>query len=151
MSIYDQLKKLNLASWSTLLVGFDSGFISRQDIEDYATSLLEEKSSFNLDIALLASIDDYDSNEMRKMIEKQLNLKYLDKEVEIKKIKLAALLSLEESSLSEEDKCYKLQELYAEFNFPNDMSECSIYSTNSKISPLSAMHNLIVSLKKYIE
>lgn len=151
MSIYDQLKKLNLASWSTLLVGFDSGFISRQDIEDYATSLLEEKSSFNLDIALLASIDDYDSNEMRKMIEKQLNLKYLDKEVEIKKIKLAALLSLEESSLSEEDKCYKLQKLYAEFNFPNDMSECSIYSTNSKISPLSAMHNLIVSLKKYIE
>ena len=42
-----------------------------------------------------------------------------------------------------------MQELYAEFDYPEDMQECSIYH-NSKISPIEAMHLLIASLKKQI-
>ena len=78
----------------------------------------------------------------------QLNSNKLAMDLELDKLKLAALLSLDESRISEEEKCKKLQELYATFDYPHDMSECSIYSVTSKSSPLEAMRSLIIYLKQ---
>ena len=70
----------------------------------------------------------------------------MKEDTNLNKLKLAALLSLKESTISNKEKCDRLQELYADFNYPDDMSECSIYST-SQISPLEGMNNLIAKLK----
>jgi hypothetical protein len=144
---YNQLKKLNLISWPTLFVGFETHWISKQDIEDYAVSLLEKSADLEINIALLACANDYDVFEIRHMLKKQFDSKNLIIEVEMDKLRLAALSSLKESTLSEEEKCDKLQELYAIFNYPDDMSMCSIYSANTQYSPLEAMHELILFLK----
>jgi hypothetical protein len=56
--------------------------------------------------------------------------------------------SIEESNMSEEEKSDKLQELYADFDYPDDMSDCSIYSMRVADPVLKCMHNLIMSLKK---
>lgn len=42
--VYDQLKKLNLINWSTLLAGFERGLISRHDIEDWEVAEPIDKS-----------------------------------------------------------------------------------------------------------
>lgn len=147
MSIYSQLKKLDLVTWPTLLVGFENQFVSKEDIADYAISLLEKSSDCGANVALLACASDYDIWEIDDMLKKQIVLEDLVKEVEMDKLKLAALLSLKESTLSEKEKCDKLQEIYSIFNYPDDMAECSIYS-NSSTSPLQAMHNLIIALRK---
>jgi hypothetical protein len=145
--IYDQLKKLNLINWATLFVGFEKGLITKNDIADYAVYLLSNKSNFEQKVALLADANNYDEYEIKNMILSQIDPKNIVKETEIEKLKLSALISLDELKLSEEKKCDKLQELYIVFDYPEDMSECSIYS-NNKNSPLGAMRNLIMSLKK---
>lgn len=148
MSIYKYLKKLKLVSWPTLLIGYEKGLILKRDIEDYAVLLLCQPNFFEQNTALLANASNYDDNEIKDLILKQLDLKTFVREVEIDKLKLAALLFIEKSVITDDDKCNKLQELYADFNYPEDMTECSIYSINTSISPLKAMHKLITTLKK---
>ena len=148
MSVYNQLTKLNLLSWPTLFVGFEKELILKRDLEDYAVSLLKKSDNVEPNITLLADASHYNKDEIQDIIKSQLKSENIIKESEISKLKLAALLSLEESALSDEGKCNKLQELYSDFDYPNDMSGCSIYSTDSTISPLECMHNLIITLKK---
>jgi hypothetical protein len=152
MSIYFQLKKLNLVHWGIIMIGFDKGLISKQDIEDYSTLILENSEVFDPEIALLANAQNYTDIEIKEMIQTQLNPNKFVADVEINKLRLAALLSLNEENITDEEKCDKLQMLYAAFDYPDDMSACSIYSVNSKISPIKAMNNLIVSLEqKYLQ
>jgi hypothetical protein len=94
MDIYAQLKKLNLVSWPTLLVGFKNELISQQDIEDYAVQLLQEYEAPNLSISLLASARDYSEHEILNMIESQLDISKVEQDVEMDKLRLAALISI---------------------------------------------------------
>lgn len=151
IQIYNQLRKLNLVTWPTLFIGFDIGLISKYDIENYALCLLSKNDEFEQNVALLANAKNYDEYEIKDMILSQLDLMEISKENEIEKLKLAYLMNIYESKISEQEKYDELQKLYVIFNYPNDMSECSIYS-NSKNSPLDAMCDLILLLKnKYLE
>jgi hypothetical protein len=147
ISMYEELLELNLIDWPTLYIGFKKGLISKKDIEDYATLLLTEPSFFEQDIALLANATNYDENAIEDMLTKLFDLNSLIKENEIDKLKLAALLNIEKSPISNQEKCDKLQNLYADFDYPEDMADCSIYSTSPNISPLKAMNKLIFSLR----
>jgi len=145
MRSVEVLNNLNLLCWSLLFMGLRKEWVTKSDIEGYAVSLL----SANLDggdekIAELASAESLGDDDVRELL---FQLGRADEQPDnVEKWRLALLISLSESVLSEEEKVDRLQELYAEFGYPEDMSACSIYSQNS-IAPLIAMSRVISSLK----
>lgn len=140
------LKRLDLVCWPTLLIGLQRGWAIKSDVSDYAKRLL----SANLDggvenISELTGADSLDDS-----VVKELLLQLVDSTESpeaIEKWRLSALIALRESSLSQEEKLENLQELYAEFDYPEDMTSCSIYSQDS-VDPLVAMSGVISALNK---
>lgn len=146
MKPMEALKELNLVCWSTLFVGQQMGWVTKLDIEDYAMSLLSaDLDNGDKNIAVLAGADSLDDSEVTDLL-LQVGGEMESPEA-IEKWRLAALTALSESVLSEEEKLDKLQELYAEFDYPEDMTSCSIYSQDS-VGPLAAMSEVILALKK---
>ncbi len=142
-----ELKELDLLCWSTLLVGQQKGWVTKADIGDYATKLLSDGlDNDDGNIAVLAGADSYDDSEVKELMLQVVNGSYSEVDA-LEKWRLATLLALSKSSLSEEEKIDKLQEIYSEFDYPEDMSSCSIYSQDS-VDPLIAMSDVILSLKK---
>ncbi len=56
-------------------------------------------------------------------------------------------LGLQHASLADEDKIERLQELYAEFGYPDDMASCSIYGQND-VDPFDALHQVVAALEQ---
>jgi hypothetical protein len=66
-----------------------------------------------------------------------------DKKIDaIEKWRFAHISWLLQSESSDEEKVSALQELYAEFGFPEDMASCSIYS-GDQIDPLLAAGRIV--------
>lgn len=146
MKPVEALKELNLVCWPSLFVGLQRGWAAKSDIADYAVNLLStDLDNGNENIAILAGADSLDDSEVNDL------LLQVGEEMEppeaIEKWRLATLTALSESALSEEEKIDKLQELYAEFDYPEDMASCSIYSQDT-VDPLAAMSEVISALKK---
>lgn len=143
----EQLKKLNLSSWPTLNIAFVKSWVTKYDIENYAISLLSVGSYYNDVVALLADARSYSDDDVKAMMIAQYDPNKVDEELEVKKLKLSALMYLNDNNVPEEEKCKILQDLYVDFDYPDDMRECSVYS-GVAISPIKAMHTLIEGLKK---
>jgi hypothetical protein len=129
-----------------LFIGQQNGWITKSDIADYAVNLL----SLGLDngdenIAVLAIAESFDDSELRDLL-LQVGGE-AEKTDSVEKWRLAELIALCESALSDEEKLNRLQDLYAKFDYPEDMSSCSIYSQDS-VNPKVAMLNVISSLKR---
>ena len=148
MTAINELKELGLICWSTLLVGQQKGWVSKSDIADYAVSLLADENCENEDITVLASANTLDDSEVKDLLQRMSRSVYSDTEV-LDKWRLAILIALNNSELSEDEKVDRLQELYAEFDYPEDMNSCSIYSQDT-VDPLSAMREVIGSLKQQL-
>lgn len=145
MKPIEVLKQLNLINWAVLFTGFQRGWIIKSDISNYSVSLLSDSlDDGDENIAVLASADSFDDSEVKELLLK-ISDQYSEPEI-IERWKLAMLITLNESGLSEEEKIDRLQELYAEYDYPEDMSSCSIYSQDS-VPPLKAMSDVILSLK----
>ncbi len=150
VDIYQAMKDMNVLSWGTVYQAYKKNYISKYNIESYANELLTRRYSYNDTISLLADIQSYEKGEIQDMILdliKENNA--TDRMLDLDKLKMSVLSALSNSGLEEEEKCERLQQIYAEFDYSEDMQECSIYH-NSKISPIEAMHLLIASLKKKI-
>lgn len=146
MKPIEVLKELDLVCWSALFVGLQKGWATKSDIADYATSLLSaDLDNGDENIAVLAGSDSLDDSEVKGLL-LQVGGSTEDPEA-IEKWRLATLIALSESVLRKENKIDKLQELYAEFDYPEDMSSCSIYSQDS-VDPLAAMSGVISALKQ---
>jgi len=96
------------------------------------------------DVAVIAGGEYLNDEELLGLMLKQAEK--TDDIYELDKWRLAFLLSVEMSVDSDEDKVSRLQEVYADFNYPEDMSSCSIYSKDD-MSPLVAMQNLVKELR----
>lgn len=149
MTAINELKKLGLICWPTLLVGQQKGWVSKSDIADYAMSLLADENCENEDIAVLASANTLNDSEVNGLLQRMSREVSSDAGV-LDKWRLAILMALNNSDLSEVEKINRLQELYAEFDYPEDMKSCSIYSQDA-VDPLSAMREVIDSLKQQLD
>lgn len=129
--------------WSTLLVGLNKGWATRKDAIDYAVSLLANGSD-DEDVAIIAGGETLSDDELINLISKKINstssFSIFDK------WRLAQLLCIAESSDDEQGKIDKLQEVYADFDYPEDMASCSIYSQDDT-SPIVAMMRVIEELR----
>lgn len=150
MSALSELQSLSHVSWPTLLIGLKKGWISKDAISDYATLLLTtEQDKADPNVALLIATDSLSQDDIAQLINEICTTQGVDLRTEepasIEKWRLAHLSDIQDSPLPDEDKLAKLQELYAEFDYPEDMSACSIYHPG-EISPLTALHQLIEQL-----
>ena len=144
MEPFKVLIELGLLDWSCIWLGFNRGWVSREDVYDYAISLLEG-GEFSENVAILAGGRYLDEKEFESLILREIKS---DDQVEsLDKWRLAHLLSIASSSDSLDEKVCKLQEVYAEFGYPEDMMSCSIYSSEH-ICPLEVMNAVIKKLKQ---
>ena len=153
MTSVEVLARLGLLSWHVLLLGWEKGWVTRDDIIDYAVHLLAaNKDQGDENIAAIAAGENYSNDELKQFItsltkHREGGLLAENAGAEIEKWRLAQLISINESELSEEEKLQRLQDVYAEFGYPEDMASCSIYSQDN-IDPLLAMVRVITALKE---
>ncbi|MCU1718745.1 DUF2247 family protein [Pseudomonas sp. 5P_3.1_Bac2] len=135
MSPLGVLISFGLACWSTIFLGFRKRWIRRDDIFEYAmVQLLNGCESEH--VAIIAGGEYLSDEELLEVISKQMDK--TNCVVEMDKWRLAFLLCIGASGDSDKNKINRLQEIYADFDYPEDMASCSIYSQDG-IDPLVAM------------
>ena len=147
MSPFNVLVDLGLMRWSVILIGFRKGWITREEIFEYAVDLLMSGNE-SRDVAVIAAGGCVDDDELLSLISKQIEKS--DHAADMDKWRLAFLVCIERSDECDLDnKIDRLQEIYAEFGYPEDMASCSVYSQDN-ISPLVAMREVIRALQEKI-
>ncbi|WNW12259.1 DUF2247 family protein [Pseudomonas sp. DTU_2021_1001937_2_SI_NGA_ILE_001] len=141
------LTESNLARWPTILVGFKKNWVTRENIFDYAMSQLSSDGE-DEHTAVIAGGRHLSNDELIEEISKKIT-KYKEA-IELDKWRLAFLIKIKESSDCEETKINNIQCVYADFNYPEDMSSCSIYAHNN-IDPLLELNQVIENLKSRIQ
>ncbi len=144
------LKEYKLLDWPTLLIGWKNGFATRRDIIDYAVHQISNHRN-EKSVIYLASCEAEDDDEVKKYIEQLIDrqkIPFPDIEaICLDRWRFAKLIALDHAELSDEEKIEELQNIYVQFEYPDDMSDCSIYSQNG-LDPFLAMKNTISSLKQ---
>ncbi len=144
------LHKKNILDWMTLLLGLQKGWVNNFDISNYAIEILSgDIDGLDENIAMLAEARKMHKIDIQELILEISSLNIANVNPNIK-WRYALLLSLDQSNISEKAKINKLQELYADFEYPEDMESCSIYSQDN-LDPLSSMRLLINDLERKIE
>lgn len=139
------LGSLKLLSWGTILVGLRKHWITRQNVIDYALELVEESNDEEAIDIIINQIFLSDKEFIHHVSNK---IKSMNECMELDKWRLAHLLYAIELK-DDQAKLDKLQEIYANFNYPDDMSACSIYSSQTT-APLMAMIEVIEKLKQQL-
>jgi hypothetical protein len=150
---FEILKSLDLLSWTALSVGWERGWVTNTNVDEYATIQLQSDVS-DVDLAAmatLASADQLDTREIAELL-KQLAGREAEQDlITLDKWRLARLLELQATQLDWDEKVIRLEELAAEFGYPPDMRLCSRYVGSEEIhapGPLDAMEDLISELKQ---
>lgn len=143
MTTLDVMKQLGLLGWPELLCGWKLGFISNKKISDFAVDQLAE--SDDLEVALLSSAYYLSSYDVAQSLEKIVP--NVDMVSSKDKWRLARLVELNYRNISDSQKLDELQLIYADFDYPEDMENCSIYSSGGE-APLVSMNKLINPLKR---
>lgn len=138
------LINLGLQCWSTILLGHTKGWVSRNDFIAYAVDLLVNGNN-DEDVAVIAGGEPLGDDELYKLISNQIV--QTDTVADLDKWRLAHLLNIAESEDDEQTKLDRLQEVYTNFDYPEDMASCSIYSQD-QIDPLVAMMQVVEELKR---
>ncbi|MHC8340462.1 DUF2247 family protein [Pseudomonas sp. HLT2-19-2] len=144
MSPLNVLISLGLACWSTIFFGFRKRWIRRDDVFEYAISQLLNGCESER-VAIIAGGEYLSDEELLAIISKQMEM--TDCVADMDKWRLAFLLCIDASDDSDENKINRLQEIYADFGYPEDMASCSIYSQDG-VCPLVAMNQVVKRLRE---
>ena len=156
----DIMKQCALLNWQTLMVGWNYGWVKKQDVIDYAVERLRmAPEEMNNSISLLAGAEDFDDEEVSRLLA-GLSEPSADENCNMDKWRLAHLLELQQADLLPDKKLDLLEELYAVFGYPSEMRLCSRYGPSQEainkgmaspsdleIAPLDAMREVIKTLK----
>lgn len=137
------LFQTGLMDWNVLYIGLSKGWVTRSDIINFAVQRMVEGES-GVDISILASAEMSDDEELCTTLKKKSSSENFDHALEV--WRLAHLKEIEFSNLDDEEKVNKLQEVYANFDYPHDMRSCSIYS-GTNTPPLIEMKRVIEALE----
>ena len=143
MDPLEVLGEFRLLDWSSIWLGYKRGWVRREDISEYAISQLGDESSSE-SVAILAGGNYLSDEEFEGIVLNEINSH--DEAGSLDKWRLAFLLCTAASNDSYDEKVSKLQEVYAEFGYPEDMASCCIYSSD-EVCPLEAMNAVVKDLK----
>jgi len=164
-SQFDMLGSLGLLDWSAMLAGWKHGWVSREELSTFATDFLSKEDDPELwpDLSIMASsesLDQLDDSEIRALLVK-MNVGCAEPNTSLDKWRLVRLLELQASLLDWDTKVTLLEELGAEFGYPDDMWRCTRYAPSDEairsghaapedrlIDPLKEMDSVIQQLKK---
>ena len=138
------LIEFKLLNWSTLVLGWNKGWADRKDAMEYAAYLLVNGSDTD-EVAVIAGGADFSDEALLEFVSQQVENS--DNAADLEKWLLVHLVEISELDEGEQTKLDRLQEVYADFNYPEEMAPCSIYS-QSEIEPLVAMEQAIEQLKR---
>ena len=158
----------SLLNWACLAVGLDHRWASTQDVIQFAENWLVTNPSEDSEaIILLAGGEGSPTEEIRgwlnKVAQDKEGISLVDEkqyQFQMKKWLFAHLVSLQQSQLPDEEKLDRLQTIYAEFEYPEDMAGCSKYggsqfavasgyvsATDAMPDPLQVMQMVVQRLK----
>lgn len=129
MTRYELLKRESLLSWTVIKWGWENHTLNFSELQDYAILQLEFSSDEN--IAILAGLSEADKDTMCQVLDGLASKETVTGSKE--RWILASLLSIQESELDDQGKLDQLQMVYAEFDYPESLSKCSIYYVDPEI------------------
>jgi hypothetical protein len=156
MPAFDVMKQANLLNWHTLLVGLERGWCKKENLIAYAeTCLMQTGGEIDCDLVTIASGEEISEDELVSIgghfLETQgQSMSPKEKIESMEKWRFAHLAWLLQCRVSNEEKISMLQELYAQFGFPDDMASCSIYNSNG-VDPLVAAKHVVESLSRKLK
>ena len=155
MTPFNLLHSNQMMDWVTLLYGMEEGYLTLSDINNYAQDLLASTERENADfytISLIASSQDWtEIKDLIKQISKTKLEKQKEQQMALKKWQFAFLKNTVDSiSLTDEDKIEKIQYLYSEFLYPENMRYCSIYAQNNTAPIIEECKKVVHQLDKEI-
>lgn len=164
MRMINVLKESDQIDWNILLIGFELDWCTREDIIEYAeVCIAQTKTEVDLDLIRLIFDNPpnrFDLIDIVKRLSSKAGLPTVDDVIDIydideshnahdiiKKYQYASLSILLKSSYSSEKKVELLQDIYADFGYPENMRACSIYGQGG-MPLLSAAQKLVSQLEK---
>lgn len=144
MTVFSILESRGLLSWSAVVVGLFKGWVSREDILEHAFRLLSA-GDLREEVAVLAGGIYLNDDELLGLIKRLAKSEDEAESCSLDRWRLSFLLSIDNDDSSDEEKIRRLQLVYADFHYPEDMRSCSVYSADG-VCPLAAMKKLIGSL-----
>ncbi len=158
--IYNILKKSSLLDPLTLLVGFRKGWADRDAIESYAESfLMKDNAPEAIELAMITGLHDHEIDEQ---LESWAGVNCFDEDVsgflEKRRWLYAFLKTVYEVGNADGDGSelgfVLIDEVYAEFDYPNEMARCWRYYTppeehagKERIDPWEELKRLIHKLE----
>lgn len=159
--VFLAMKHLSLIDWPSLLIGWNRGWVSRDIVIDFAVDWLVTHPAETDDrVALMAGGELIDDAELKQLLVDVVRSSGFARSESdsVDRWRLAHLWALSQSKIDDNSRLDKLEELYADFGYPEDMAACSRYyvapdgvgalQTNSeRLSPLGAMQKVIRDLR----
>lgn len=143
MSAFKCLMDEKLIDPVAVAVGYRHGWMSREDVADYFHAMVCDDGFDGCELFVSLSVasvwSDADFNGLISRIPVGDEVPVLEK------WRLARLLEIDLCDLPEEGKLVALQDVYAEFDYPEDMRGCSIYAATDE-RPLDVMRSVISKL-----
>jgi hypothetical protein len=137
--------------WPVIYFGWQRGWVKISEIADYATSLVEELPETDSNLTALASFYSLNLYNIEPLLQTQIAQQNQHSPIDSQTIsdiwRLAHLVQLQDATVPPAEKLKQLQLIYAEFDYPEEMQDCFIYTPNS-IDPLLAMTQLITTLQQ---
>lgn len=143
-------------TWAALIVGLERRWVTQKDVAQAAVDWLERNPSADLRPALLLAVCEADdADAVRERLE-EANRATGNETIQeaVNRWRWAFLSDLaSERRMDDETKIQRLQEIYAEFGYPNDMATCGRYVESGRSGdaaqkcPLEAMRELIPQLE----
>jgi hypothetical protein len=162
MTPLEQLKNAGLVDPEVLAVGLERGWITRDQVIEYAVERLGGGDG-RTEVLKLAAAEDLETQTIVTLLRRWAELDRLPTgslKVGLRKWMFASLKSIEESPASPEEKLDRVEEIYALLGYPEQMNECSRYYIPAAdrargiqvgevtASPLEAVHRLVALLQQ---
>ncbi len=145
----DFMEEQGWLDWSSLKIGLDLGFISYQDVVDFAVDELRctHKDVEEL-VVELASMSKSEHHAISTILE-TLAEHDVDQRAH-NQWRLAIIKAIMESEASEKKVLDRVSQVYADFGYPEDMDEIIPYMPSEQ-APLEALQALIVELSEHLD
>jgi hypothetical protein len=158
----DIIKSLRILDLEVIFVGWNRGWITRDDLVNYAFDQIgpESKDDFAF-LSLLTNAANMHDDSIRDLLVRLVEKQPQHNSLALDKWRLGYLLELNNLDLSWNEKVTRLEEIGVEFGFPPDMEHCTHYGPSQKAiddgnsskedllkDPLDEMQQVIAKLKK---
>lgn len=130
MSLPSILSAEHLLDWPTALVGVRRGWMTPADVSDMAVAtLVDEEAGFDGDLVELTSAGTLPLADVEDhLVSLAERFPLVEEETAVRRWLLASLVDLDRADLGEDVMLARLQEIYAEFGFPEELRYASPYN-----------------------